>query len=76
MCGCNNIVKTSVRFSDGLKNPDHDLVGMNILTTKAKSGKVIENVTNNGGDVIGYIISDSKGKKSSIFRNEVLQKNK
>lgn len=54
-------------------NPEHDLVGNDVLTTIAREGKVIKNVVNNDGVVVGYILSDSSNNTFSIFRNQILQ---
>jgi len=54
-------------------NPEHDLVGNNILTTIGREGKVIKNVVNNDGVVVRYILSDASNNTFTIFRNQILQ---
>jgi len=80
-CGCNKeklVVKSYVKLgSNGEVLPNdetHDLVGKDIITLTAKSGKVIENITKSNGTVIGYIVLDGTGKTFSVFRSQVLQK--
>lgn len=74
MCGCNNIIKTTVNLNS-IDNQEDNLIGFDILTTTAKAGKVIDNIISKG-EIIGYIVSDNYGKKFNIFRNEILHKNK
>lgn len=56
----------------GITEIDQNLIGKDILTNDARSGKVVENVTNQEGSIVGYIALSPSGNKFSVFKHQIL----
>ena len=60
-------------YNKGIISAETDLVGKDIITRSGLHGMVLENIINNSGKAVGYIVKQGAGDRISVLKSDVIQ---